>query len=83
MAVFGMPKLHEDDALRAVRAVAEMREACDRLNEELTRDRRATFDARTGVDTGEVVAGDPSTGQRFVMGDVEHRGEDGTVRRAW
>ena len=35
MAVFGIPVLHEDDALRAVRAAAELRDGLGKLNESL------------------------------------------------
>jgi class 3 adenylate cyclase/tetratricopeptide (TPR) repeat protein len=71
MAVFGIPVLHEDDAVRAVRAAAEMRERLAGLNEELERDWGVTIAVRTGVNTGEVVAGDArSGGQRFATGDA-------------
>ena len=70
MAVFGLPRLHEDDALRAVRAAAGMQSALERLNEQLESVYGVTLANRTGVNTGEVVAGDPSTGQRLVTGDA-------------
>jgi class 3 adenylate cyclase/tetratricopeptide (TPR) repeat protein len=70
MAVFGIPSVHEDDALRAVRAAAEMREALRTLNKELERDRGVTIDSRIGVNTGEVVAGDRDPGQTLVTGDA-------------
>jgi class 3 adenylate cyclase/tetratricopeptide (TPR) repeat protein len=70
MAVFGLPKLHEDDSLRAVRAARGMQRALAELNEELDRRWGVRLGNRTGVNTGEVVAGDPSTGQRLVTGDT-------------
>src|SRR5262245_21798246 len=70
MAVFGLPTLHEDDALRAVRAAGDMQRALARLNVELERVWGVTLTNRTGVNTGEVVAGDPTTGQRLVTGDA-------------
>jgi tetratricopeptide (TPR) repeat protein len=57
MAVFGVPKAHEDDALRAVRAAVEMREAVVELG----------LEARIGVNTGAVVTGE---GETLVTGDA-------------
>ena len=70
MAVFGIPILHEDDALRACRASMDMRDELARLNKELERDWGLTITARTGLNTGEVIAGDPSSGQTLVTGDA-------------
>ena len=70
MAVFGIPVVHEDDALRAVRAAAEMRERLAALNEDFERQRGLTIAVRTGVNTGEVVAGNPAQGQAFATGDA-------------
>jgi class 3 adenylate cyclase/tetratricopeptide (TPR) repeat protein len=70
MAVFGIPRLHEDDAFRAVRAAAGMRERLSELNEDLREELGVEIAVRTGIHTGEVVAGDPSQGQTLVTGDA-------------
>ncbi len=57
MAVFGVPVVHEDDALRAVRAAVEMRAALPELG----------VGGRIGVMTGEVVTG---TEERLATGDA-------------
>ncbi len=57
MAVFGVPVSHEDDALRAVRAATEMRDALSGLG----------LQGRIGVMTGEVVTG---TEERLATGDA-------------
>ena len=84
MAVFGVPAIHEDDALRAVRAAVEMRDAFRVLNKELERDYGVSLVARIGVNTGEVVAGDH--GDSLITGDavnvaarLEQAAEPGTV----
>jgi class 3 adenylate cyclase/tetratricopeptide (TPR) repeat protein len=69
MAVFGIPELHEDDALRAVRAATELRVALASVNEELQREFAVRIGIRVGVNTGEVVAGDGTGGQLLVTGD--------------
>ena len=58
MAVFGIPVSHEDDALRAVRAAAEMRAAVAEHG----------LEARIGINTGEVVVG--GEGETLVTGDA-------------
>ena len=70
MAVFGLPRLHEDDALRAVRAAHGMQQALRELNTDLLAAYGVELTNRTGVNTGEVVAGDVTTGQRLVTGDA-------------
>jgi class 3 adenylate cyclase/tetratricopeptide (TPR) repeat protein len=70
MAVFGIPRLHEDDALRALRAAAAMRERLASLNEQLEREFGVRLEARIGVNTGEVVTGDASSGERLATGDA-------------
>ncbi len=57
MAIFGLPQVHEDDALRAVRAAVQARDAVAALG----------LEVRTGVNTGEVVAG---TGETLATGDA-------------
>ena len=70
MAVFGVPQAHEDDALRAVRAAVEMRDALAELNLEFARDWGVTVAIRVGVNTGEVMAGTPSGDQSLAVGDA-------------
>ena len=70
MAVFGLRRAHEDDALRAVRAAVEMREALAVLNEEFVSTWGVTVAVRTGVNTGEVLARDPDGDQALVVGDA-------------
>jgi class 3 adenylate cyclase/predicted ATPase len=70
MAVFGIPVAHDDDALRALRATTDMRVALAEMNQDLERDFGVTIAIRTGVNTGEVVAGDHTTGSAFATGDT-------------
>ena len=70
MAVFGLPRLHEDDALRAVRAAFEMGTALQDLNVRLQASWGVRLENRTGVNTGEVVAADSVTRQRLATGDT-------------
>jgi len=70
MAVFGIPRLHEDDALRAVRAAVEMREALVALNRDLEVEWGIVLQVRTGINTGEVATGEFGSGDALVLGDA-------------
>src|SRR5438128_11866710 len=70
MAVFGLTRLHEDDALRAVRAAVEMRQSLARLNRDLERRSGLALSQRTGVNTGEVAGEGLTPDRNFVAGDT-------------
>jgi class 3 adenylate cyclase/tetratricopeptide (TPR) repeat protein len=70
MAVFGVPTVHEDDALRAVRAADQMLERLEELNRELEPEYGIRLEMRIGINMGEVVAGRASAGQTLVTGDA-------------
>jgi DNA-binding SARP family transcriptional activator/tetratricopeptide (TPR) repeat protein len=57
MAIFGIPEVHEDDAVRALRAAVEIRRRLTDLAEELDAHWGAGMEVGVGVSTGEVVAG--------------------------
>lgn len=70
LAVFGIPVVQEDDALRAVRAAAELRSGLDALGRELEDRQGVRLTVRTGVNTGAVVAGAARAGGSFATGDA-------------
>src|SRR5438552_11613254 len=67
MAVFGLPHVHEDDALRAVRAGLAIRERVRRLSESIGLDQ--SLEVRIGIESGEAAVGSP-TGELLVTGLV-------------
>jgi class 3 adenylate cyclase/predicted ATPase len=73
MAVFGVPVVREDDALRAVRAAVDLRDCAAAF--ETPVDPELRLQVRIGVNTGEVVAGDSTAGQGFVTGDAVNVGK--------
>ena len=66
MVVFGVPRMHEDDAERAVRSAIAMRDAVAGADQQA----RVRLAIRVGVNSGEVVAGVGDTNQFLVTGDA-------------
>ena len=55
LAIFGVPRAHEDDAERAVRAALEMQATLSELNRSFSRDGRPQLAMRIGIESGEVL----------------------------
>jgi predicted ATPase len=70
MAVFGVPVLHEDDALRAVRSALEIQHRLKALNSEFEKTWGVHLAHRIGINTGEVFIGKHFQGELFIPGDV-------------
>jgi class 3 adenylate cyclase/DNA-binding winged helix-turn-helix (wHTH) protein len=70
VGVFGVTDVHEDDALRAVRAAVELREAGVELSTELERQQGVEIAMKLGVESGEVFLGAGSRRSRFAAGDA-------------
>ena len=68
MAVFGLPHVHEDDALRAVRAGLAIRARTRRLGE--AAGLPVPLEVRIGVESGEAAMGRNPSGQVLVTGQV-------------
>jgi class 3 adenylate cyclase/tetratricopeptide (TPR) repeat protein len=68
MAVFGLPHVHEDDALRAVRAGLAIRDRTRRLGE--AAGLAAPLEVRIGIESGEAAMGRNPRGQMLVTGQV-------------
>jgi predicted ATPase/class 3 adenylate cyclase len=74
MAAFGVPDAGEDDALRAVRAAAELRQHLDGLSVRLEEEFGVAVEIRIGVNSGEaVVSADAGMSSMSVTGDLVNR----------
>ena len=71
MAAFGVPRVHEDDPARALRAALRMRARLGNLNEGLDERYGVTLELRIGINTGSVMAvTDPRPGEALATGDA-------------
>jgi class 3 adenylate cyclase/tetratricopeptide (TPR) repeat protein len=72
MALFGVPKTHEDDPIRAVKAAREIHELVDALSPEVENRIGQPISMHTGINTGLVVTGEVNVarGTHGVAGDT-------------
>ena len=70
LGVFGIPRAHEDDALRAVRAAVDLREQLAAVGNEFSAVLGQELVTHVAVDTGEVISGNATAGQSAITGDA-------------
>ncbi|MBW2513282.1 MAG: AAA family ATPase, partial [Deltaproteobacteria bacterium] len=72
MAVFGVPKAHEDDPIRAIRAAIEIHKAVEGLSPRFEDKIGCSLTMHTGINTGLVVTGevDVEKGTHGLTGDA-------------
>ncbi|MGD8522622.1 MAG: adenylate/guanylate cyclase domain-containing protein, partial [Desulfobacterales bacterium] len=72
MSLFGVPKAHEDDPIRAIRVAREIHELVDGISPEVESRIGQSISMHTGINTGLVVTGevDMDRGTHGVAGDT-------------
>jgi class 3 adenylate cyclase len=58
MAMFGVPKSHEDDPIRAIKATQELHELVDSISPEIENRIGQPISMHTGINTGLVATGE-------------------------
>ncbi len=72
VAIFGVPKVHEDDPVRAIRAAREIHNRVKGLSPDIEKKIGQSISMHTGINTGLVVTGevDVDKGTHGVVGDT-------------
>ena len=72
LVLFGVPKVHEDDPVRAVHTAMEIHDLVDKLNPEFEKKFNTKLSMHTGIDTGLVITGDKfiGKGRQGLAGDT-------------
>jgi class 3 adenylate cyclase/tetratricopeptide (TPR) repeat protein len=72
MALFGVPKAHEDDPVRAIKAAIEIHELVDAISPEVEERMGQAISMHSGINTGVVVTGevDKEKGTHGVAGET-------------
>lgn len=70
MTVFGLPVMHDDDALRAVRAAAQFRQALAEMSAEVEGQYHVPFKVRVGVNSGTALIGDGEAIEERITGET-------------